>query len=56
MRKSKRRVNGYQSHTGSTQNKTAADNTANIEAEKEISLPDISIGDWSSSTDTENEV
>ena len=56
LRKSKRRVNGYQSHTRSKQNKTAADNTVNIEPEKEISLSDISIDDWSSSTDTENEV
>ena len=56
LRKSKRRVNSYQSHTRSKQNKTAADNTVNIEAEKQISLSNISIDDWSSSTDTENEV
>ena len=55
LRKSKR-VNGYQSHTQSKQNKIAANNTVNIEAEKEISLSDISIDDWSSSTDAENEV
>ena len=56
LRKSKTSVNGYQSHTRNKQNKTPADNTVNIKAEKEISLSDISIDNWSSPTDTENEV